>query len=143
MTVEIPFDIFRMRENQPGARMRKALPLALIPFVLAFWAGCGTEPKAKGDKLEITGSPLPSPFRVGDTSGLWTASKTVILPTGRAEKTSNYEFFELVSSDSTVVGVAAGRLLVGRSPGTAQVGASDNRSGLSSESTIEVTVIAR
>jgi hypothetical protein len=121
--------------------MRKALRFALPSLALAFWSGCGTEPKAKGDRLEITGSPLPSPFRVGDTSGLWTASKTVILPTGRADKTSDYRSFHLVSSDSAVVGVT-GRLLVGRSPGTAKIGAEDDKSALVSESRIEVTVTA-
>lgn len=122
--------------------MRKTLPFALVLLALACWSGCGTEPKPKSDRLEITGSPVPSPFRVGDTSGLWTASRTVVLKTGRSETTNNYEYFSLVSSDSNVVGVAAGRLLVGRSPGSVQVTAVDNRSDLASESGIQVTVTA-
>jgi hypothetical protein len=123
--------------------MRKALPFALIPIALAFWSGCGTEPKDKGEKLELTASPMPSPFRVGDTSGLWTASKTVILPTGRADKVSNYLDFHLVSSDTNVVSVVSGRLLAGRSPGTAQVNAQDDRSDLVSESSVTVVISAR
>jgi hypothetical protein len=126
--------------------MRKALPFALITLIAlasGFWSGCGTEPKDKGEKLELTASPMPSPFRVGDTSGLWTASKTVILPTGRSEKVSNYLDFHLVSSDTNVVSVVSGRLLVGRSAGTAQVGAADDRSDLATESAIPVTIIAR
>jgi hypothetical protein len=123
--------------------MRKLPSFVLLPLALVIWSGCGTEPKDKGDKLELTASPMPSPFYVGDTSGLWTASKTVIRTDGRAEKTSNYVSFHLVSSDSNVVSVASGRLLVGRSPGTAQVSAGDDRSDLASESGITVTITAR
>jgi hypothetical protein len=121
--------------------MRKALPAALIPLALACWSGCGTEPR-EGDKLEFTGTPLPSPFRVGDTSGLWTASRTVILPTGRADKVSNYVNFHLVSSDTAVVAVVSGRLLVARAPGTAQVTGEDDRSDLVTEAPVPVTVAA-
>lgn len=122
--------------------MRKALPFALIALALGLWTGCGTEPKDKGEKLELTASPMPSPFRVGDTSGLWTASKTVVLPTGRSEKVPNYLNFHLVSSDSNVVSVISARLLVGRSAGTAQVKAEDDRSDLASESSVTVTITA-
>ena len=122
--------------------MRTKLPFAAIPLALCCWLGCGTEPKDKGDKLELTASPVPSPFRVGDTSGLWTASKTLIRTTGRAEKISYYTDFHLVVSDTGVAEVVAGRLLVGRKPGTIQVHAKDDRSDLVSESSVTVTVTA-
>jgi hypothetical protein len=108
----------------------------------ALLAACGTDPHGKRDKLEITGSSLPSPFHVGDTSGLWTASKTVILATGKSDKTADYVSFHLVSSDTGVVGVVQGRFVAGRAAGSAEVYAKDDKSDLTSESPVTVTVVA-
>lgn len=122
--------------------MRKRPAFACISLALSLLSGCGTEPSKSGGKLEFTASPVPDPFLVGDTSGLWSASRTVILATGRADKTSDYPYFHLVSSDTDVVGVANGRFLVGRKAGSAQITAEDDRSDLVSESSVKVTVSA-
>ncbi len=115
----------------------------LFLFILAAAAsGCGTDPHAKRDKLEITSSPVPIPFRAGDTSGLWTAAKTVIGTNGRSTEIDPYPSFRLVSSDSDGVGVADGRFVVARKPGSAEVTARDEKSDLASEASVTVTVTA-
>jgi hypothetical protein len=103
--------------------------------------GCGTDPQ-KGDTLDIESSPLPSPFRVNDTSSFWIVSKTVILANGQSNKTADYSAYQLVSSDTTVVGVFEDKRLVGRKPGTAVVKATDNKSNLVSQTSVNVTVAA-
>jgi hypothetical protein len=112
--------------------MRKSPAILALAAATAL-IGCGTEPDKKGDSLEITASPLPSPFRVGDTSGFWLGSKTVILTNGSARTTDDYPSFHLVASDTTVVGVVDDRRLIGRKEGTTEVRAVDNKSSLKSD----------
>lgn len=121
--------------------MRKLVYPALAALALLA-IGCGTDPQAKADKLEFTGTPVPSPFVVGDTSGLWTASKTTIGSNGRANTIDDYTTFTLVSSDPGVVDVVDMRFLVAVKAGSADVSARDNRSDLTSESSVKVTVVA-
>ena len=123
--------------------MRKRHPL-LAAFLIAgsiALTGCGTEAQ-KGDTLDIESSPLPSSFRVGDTSSFWIISKTVILANGQTSKTADYSSYRLVSSDTTVVGVFEDKRLVGRKAGTAEVKALDNKSSLVSQTSVNVTVAA-
>lgn len=123
-------------------RKRHALLAVCLLASLAAVSGCGTDPHSKGDSLDIESSPLPSPFRVGDTSSFWIISKTVILATGRTDKTADYSSYRLVSSDTTVVGVFEGKRLVGRKAGSADVKALDDKSNLVSQSSVKVTVSA-
>lgn len=116
-------------------------PVFLFMLAAAL-AGCGTDPHAKRNTLEISSSPVPIPFVVGDTSGLWTTTKTVIQPNGRSEPVKNYPYFHLVSSDTEIVGVAEGLFLVARKPGNADISAKDDKSDLVSETSVKVTVTA-
>lgn len=118
--------------------IRLAIPSLAAAALLA--AGCATETESPRNKLVITGSALPSPFRVGDTSGLWTADKTVILANGREDLQTNYPSFRLESSDTTVVGIVRERMVVGRNKGTAEITARDTKAELVSESSVTVTV---
>jgi len=124
-------------------RKRHAVLAALVLTSLTAISGCGTDPHAKGDTLDIEASPLPSPFRVDDTSSFWTISKTVILPNGRPDKASDYFSYRLVSSDTAVVGIVEDKRLVGRKEGTAEVKAIDTKSNLVSQTSVAVTVSAR
>ncbi|MBW8889059.1 MAG: hypothetical protein JF616_15000 [Fibrobacteres bacterium] len=122
-------------------RKRHSLFAAFLLGGLTALAGCGTEPQ-KGDSLDIESSPLPAPFRVGDTSSFWIVSKTVILANGKTSKTADYSAYRLVSSDTTVVGVFEDKRLVGRKAGTAEVKATDTKSNLVSQTSVNVTVTA-
>ncbi len=104
---------------------------------------CGTDPGAKGDRIEISGSPMPSPFHVGDTSEYWKTDRTTVSATARESTEKNYGYFHLVSSDTTVVKIYSRQALVGVAPGTAQVTARDEKSDLVSESSVKVTIVSR
>lgn len=120
---------------------RRALTMSAAALAYLV-AGCATDTETPRDKLVITGPTIPSPFKVGDTTGLWTADKTVILPTGREDKKKDYQSFHLESSDTLVAAIARERLVVGRKPGTAQITARDDKQDLVSESSVTVTVAA-
>jgi hypothetical protein len=124
-------------------RNRHAVPAALVLTALMGMLGCGTDPHAKGDTLDIEASPLPSAFRVGDTSSFWTISKTVILANGRPDRNPDYFSYRLASSDTNVVGIVEDKRLVGRKEGSAEVKAIDTKSNLVSQTSVTVTVSAR
>lgn len=122
-------------------RRRHALFAAFLLAGLTALTACGTDPQ-KGDTLDIESSPLPSAFHVGDTSSFWIVSKTVILANGKTDKTADYSYYSLASSDTTVVGVFEGKRLVGRKAGSAVVKAVDDKSKLESQTPVTVTVVA-
>ena len=105
---------------------------------LGLWlSGCATETQSDRNKLEF-GSNSAS-LTVGDTSDIWKVSRTIIQPNGRESK-SDYTFFHLVSSDTTVASVYLNQHLVGRAPGEVTVKALDDKSKLETETSIKVTV---
>ena len=124
--------------------MTNRLALILITCALpaALFTGCATDPQGNKEHLDIKDTGLPAAFHVGDTSGLWTASRTTLSATGREETQNAYPSFHLISSDTSVAVVAKERFVVGRAVGTAQVTARDDKSKLVSESAVTVTVIA-
>ena len=104
-------------------------------------SGCATETQTDRNKLEF-GSNGAS-LQVGDTSGLWKVSRTIIEANGRESKVETYTYFHLVSSDTTVASVLRNQQLVGRSPGEVSVNAVDDKSALKTETSIKVTVTAK
>lgn len=122
-------------------RIRLAITILAAASAL-FWAGCATDTPPKQGKLQFTGSPVPSPFHVGDTTDLWTASRTTIDAQGRTVKDGDYPSFKLTSSDSSVADIVQGRRVLARKEGTAEISAEDDKSDLVSESPIKVTVTA-
>jgi hypothetical protein len=121
-------------------RIRLALHAAFIATTLIAFAGCdGETPPLKDGKLDIESAPS-SALKVGDTSSFFIVSKTVVLATGREDKTADYSHYHLVSSDTTVVGVFEDKRLVGRKAGTAAVSAKDDMSSLASETSVQFTV---
>ena len=101
-------------------------------------SGCATETQNDRNKLEFGSN--ETRLQVGDTSGLWKVSRTIIQPNGREAKDETYLYFHLVSSDTTVASVIRNQQLVGRKPGTVTVKALDDKSNLETETSIEVTV---
>lgn len=122
--------------------MPNRLALPMFAAVLAILAAGCTESESPRDKLVITGPKLPSVFKVGDTTDLWTADKTVILSNGRESTQKAYQSFHLESSDTTVAAIARERMVVGRKAGTAQINARDDKQELVSESSVTVTVVS-
>jgi hypothetical protein len=123
--------------------MRLRLPLAIFAAASSlFWAGCATETPPKQGNLRFTGSPVPSPFHVGDTSGLWTASRTTIDAQGRTVKEADYRTFRLISSDSAVADIVLGRYVLARKEGTAEISAEDEKTDLETDTPVKVTVTA-
>jgi hypothetical protein len=101
--------------------------------------GCGTDDDAKKDSLDFGSN--SATLVVGETSALWTASKTTIDANGKTTKTDPYPSFHLVSSDTTVAAVRLERQLLGKKPGEAKITGHDNKSGLVTEAvTVTVTV---
>lgn len=118
--------------------MPKRLALPMLAAAALLW-GCGTEETPR-NKLVITGPSMASPLKVGDTTGLWTADKTVIESNGRESTAKGYQSFRLESSDTTVAAISRDRMVVGRKAGTADIIARDDKSSLVSENTVKVTV---
>jgi hypothetical protein len=104
-------------------------------------SGCATETQTDRNKLEFGSN--SSALQVGDTSGLWKVSRTIIEANGRENKDDTYTFFHLVSSDTTVASVIRNQQLVGRKPGEVSVKALDDKSKLETETSIKVTVTAK
>jgi hypothetical protein len=102
--------------------------------------GCGTEAGPDKDSLDFA-SNSPS-LMVGDTSALWSASKTHIEANGKTTKTDPYASFHLVSADTTVAVVVRERQLVGRKPGQTKITGYDNKSDLATSSSITLMVTA-
>jgi hypothetical protein len=104
-------------------------------------SGCATETQTDRNKLEFGSN--STNLQVGDTSGLWKVSRTIIEPNGRESKDDTYTFFHLVSSDTTIASVIRNQQLVGRKPGEVSVKALDDKSTLETETSIKVTVTAK
>ncbi len=126
--------------NHPASRFAVFSTMAAMAALLA---ACATDPQTNKEHLDIKDTGLPTAFHVGDTSGLWTASRTTLTATGREETQNDYPSFHLKSSDSTVVAIAKQRFVVGIKEGTAQVTARDDKSTLVSEAAVTVTVVAK
>ena len=106
-------------------------------------SGCATETQTDRNKLEFGPGSNSTSLQVGDTTGLWKVSRTIIETNGREKKDETYTFFHLVSSDTTVASVLRNQQLVGRKPGEVSVKALDDKSTLETETSIKVTVTAR
>jgi hypothetical protein len=119
--------------------MRIRMATALAAAIGLGMIGCGTDDDPKKNSLDFV-STSPS-LVVGQTSGLWTASKTIIEANGKTTTTDPYPSFHLESSDTNVAAVTLERQLVGRKPGTSMITGHDNKSGLVTEA-LTVTVTA-
>ncbi|MEO6096175.1 MAG: hypothetical protein ABIW76_10920 [Fibrobacteria bacterium] len=102
--------------------------------------GCGTDDEPKKNSLDFGSN--SSALVVGQTSALWTASKTTIDANGKTNKTDPYASFHLVSSDTTVAAVRLERQLEGKKPGESKITGYDNKSSLVTQEAITVTVTA-
>jgi hypothetical protein len=103
-------------------------------------AACATDPEQKKNKIEFGAH--ATTLVSGTTSDLWVVSKTSIQADGSSAVTNPYTFFHLVSSDTNVAAVIRDKQLVGKTPGTAQITAHDDKSTLVTENAITVTVTA-
>jgi hypothetical protein len=119
--------------------MRKSILTALA--IGMGLVGCATESKQGKDRIEFGTN--KATLQVGDTSGLWTVSKTLIEPNGRESTTDPYTFFQLESSDTTVASVILKKQLVAKKAGETQITARDEKSALKTENAITVTVTAK
>ena len=119
--------------------MRIRIMTALAAAIGLAMIGCGTDDEPKKDSLDF-GSTSAS-LAVGDTSDLWTASKSHIENNGKTTTTDPYPSFHLVSSDPAVAEVILERQLVGKKPGAAKITGHDNKSNLVTEA-VNVTVTA-
>ncbi|GEM_PF-3697926 len=100
--------------------------------------GCTTDPASNKDKLEF--GTTASTLTVGETSALWSASRTIVDANGRTNTNNNYGFFHLESSDTNVASVVLAKQLVGRKAGTAVITGHDDNSDLVTETSVTVTV---
>lgn len=112
--------------------------MAASAGMAAIMAGCATETPPDRNKLEFGAN--SAALLVGDTSGLWKASRTIIEANGRESKDKDYTSFHLVSSDTTVAAVIRSRQLVGKKAGEVTVKGLDDNSNLETETSIKVTV---
>lgn len=101
--------------------------------------GCGVDPEKATNKLEFV-SKAPADFKVGDTSGLWVVSRTIIEANGRSIPDKTYDSFYLVSSDTNVASVIRAKHLVAKTAGETTITARDEKSTLKTETAVTVTV---
>lgn len=109
-----------------------------LPLALGF-ALIACDDEQPHDKLLISAS-SPLTLAVGDTSAEIQVSKTTFDALGKENTQSDYRYFTLTSSDTTVVAVVEVTRLVARGAGQATVTAADERSSLVSENKLSVTV---
>ena len=104
-----------------SALMKSALMASLMG--LAF-TGCGTDPGKDVNKIEFV-STGKSTLAVGETSPLWSVSKTSVDANGRSVTVNPYTNFTLTSSDTNVSSVVNTQQLLGKATGTTLVTATE------------------
>jgi hypothetical protein len=119
--------------------MRIRMAAALAAAIGLGMIGCGTDDDPKKNSLDFVST--STSLEVGETSDLWTASKTIIEANGKTTTTDPYPSFHLMSSDTNVAAVVLERKLAGRKPGETKITGHDNKSGLVTEA-VTVTVTA-
>lgn len=117
--------------------MRPLLPALSGLAVLALMA-CA-EPESAKPRLTLNSTSLLN-LVVGDTSLPITVTKVTLDAQGRENKDGDYRYFTLVSADTSVAKVFAGRQLIAVGQGQTTVAADDDRSTLVSENTLTVQV---
>jgi hypothetical protein len=116
---------------------KRILTIAALGAILA---GCGVDPEKATNKLEHV-SKAPADFNVGDTTGLWVVSRTIVELNGRTTTDDSYDSFYLVSSDTTVATVIRAKQLVAKKAGETSITARDEKSALKTETAVTVTVL--
>ncbi|MDQ3003570.1 MAG: hypothetical protein M3Y08_20220 [Fibrobacterota bacterium] len=119
--------------------MKKTM-LLTIATLGAILAGCAVDTEKASNKLEFV-SKAPTDFKVGDTSGLWVVSRTIIEANGRSFTDNPYGTFYLVSSDTNVASVIRAKQLVAKKAGETTITARDEKSTLKTETAVAVTVL--
>lgn len=124
-------------KTKQGAEMKtRFLTIAAMSTIIV---GCGVDPEKATNKLEFV-SKAPADFKVGDTSGLWVVSRTIIEANGRSIPDKTYDSFYLVSSDTNVASVIRAKHLVAKTAGETTITARDEKSTLKTETAVTVTV---
>lgn len=128
----------KTNKTRQGAEMKKRI--LTIAALGALLAGCAVDTEKATNKLEHV-SKAPSDFKVGDTTGLWVVSRTIVEANGRSFTDNPYDSFYLVSSDTTVASVIKAKQLVAKKAGETIITARDEKTNLKTEDAVTVTVL--